>query len=63
MPAERPDPKVLAMLVAEYAHRDPVSNKLFLFDIFDGLAGPRLPVIPALAVKDLAGDSPAWGTG
>jgi hypothetical protein len=50
MSAEAPEPKVLAMLLADRAHLDPATRKLSLFGIFDGFAGPRLPVVPRLVV-------------
>jgi hypothetical protein len=51
MSAGAPEPKVLAMLVADRAHLDPATRKLSLFGIFDGFAGPRLPVVvPRLVV-------------
>jgi hypothetical protein len=48
---EAPNPKVLAMLLADRAHLDPATRKLSLFGILDGFAGPSLPVVvPRLVV-------------
>ncbi|MDB5309742.1 MAG: hypothetical protein JWO38_3944 [Gemmataceae bacterium] len=42
---ERPPPVVQALLLADYLHKDPRSNKYNIYGVFNGVTCPYFPVV------------------